>query len=162
MQVNSPTPLQWNDKTEAVARRAARFWAKKYRVNRQDWEDVEQDVALLAFEKISQGKLHYQEGLWLMARNLVIDRVNSRQPLLSEVDPDTMPVEINPDDQLLVEQISQEFPELVAIAEARASGLEWSVIAEAFGVTSACLRVRWGRLTKRARERFGDLHCLVK
>lgn len=148
--------ISWSGETERVVRRAANYWCSKMGVRGEDQKDVEQDVVVEAWEKVSAGKVGFKEGLWLMARNCVLDHVTKRRvPTVSMVgvEQSVNPVSLG---GVVLDELADEFPDLIAIAEARAAGYEWELIADAFGVPSGTLRVQWSRMAKKARDKYGD------
>ncbi|MEZ5163301.1 MAG: hypothetical protein R2688_06030 [Fimbriimonadaceae bacterium] len=147
----------WNSEVEENARRIAQVWSKKLGFSQEDSEDFEQDALVSLFQKVKEGKIYGRVGFWVAIRNMALDR---RSELVRRVSYplDWEPLEIHRDLELplLLEAIGERFPDLRAVAEARANGFEWELIAEAFDVPCGSLRVQWTRWTKKAREEFGD------
>lgn len=142
---------------EEYVRRATRTWCYRLGVRGEDIRDLEQDAVMLAWERVGNGKVHYKEGLWFLARNTVLDfRAKAGRLPTSELDELSARDVTNPLDKLVIEDIEREFPELVMLASARADGFEWELIAESLGVSCGTLRVRFSRMVKKAAEHFGE------
>jgi DNA-directed RNA polymerase specialized sigma24 family protein len=149
--------LQWSAAMEEYVRRATRTWCYRLGVRGEDIKDLEQDAVMVAWERVGNGKVRYKEGLWFLARNTVLDfRARSGRIQTSELDELSARDLTNPLDKLVLEDIEREFPELVLMAQARADGFEWDLIAESLGVSSGTLRVRFSRMVRKAVEFFGD------
>jgi DNA-directed RNA polymerase specialized sigma24 family protein len=149
--------LQWSAAMEEYVRRATRTWCYRLGVRGEDIKDLEQDAVMVAWERVGNGKVRYKEGLWFLARNTVLDfRARSGRIQTSELDELSARDLTNPLDKLALEDIEREFPELVLMAQARADGFEWDLIAESLGVSSGTLRVRFSRMVRKAVEFFGD------
>lgn len=148
--------LCWSDEIEGVVRSFARTWAAKFRLRKEDAEDLEQDAVVLAFTKIQSGGLESREGLWVLVRNCCFDFWGRMQVDSVEFEEERYPVvSMTGWERSIVEQVDEEVPGLLVLAEARAAGYSWDEISDAFGEAPGSLRVKWSRLTKRAREVFG-------
>ncbi|MCA0360639.1 MAG: hypothetical protein LCH41_06265 [Armatimonadetes bacterium] len=147
---------RWNDEWEALARRCARAWARRVGLGREDSEDAEQEVVVHTYIRVQEGKLSGPEGVWILARNRVLDMRSQIQkvawvPFEDEHGSSSVTSDLN----LMIEEVREKFPELVVLAEARAAGFEWEMIAEAFGVPTGTLRVQWSRMARKASSELG-------
>lgn len=147
--------LNWSDDLERYVRQSSRSWCRRFGVWGEDAEDLEQDSVVAAFERVRSGRVRYREGLWLMCRGLVLNFLGkprletvhlTSEPAVAAVEPGELGV--------WLDELEREFPELLPLAEARAQGYEWEVIAEAYGVSAEALRAQWSRLSRRASARF--------
>ncbi len=142
---------------EEYVRRATRTWCYRLGIRGEDIKDLEQDSVMMAWERVGNGKVHYKEGLWFLARNAVLDfRARKARIQTSELDEMSSRDLSNPLDKLVLEEIEEEFPELMLMARARVDGFEWELIAESLGVSSGTLRVRFSRMVKKAAEFYGE------
>ncbi len=147
---------RWNDDWEGVARRCARAWARRVGLGREDSEDAEQEVVVHTLIRVREGKLSGPEGVWILARNRVLDMKSQIQRVSSVAFEEEHGASgVISDFPLMIEEIREKFPELLVLAEARAAGFEWEMIAEAFGVPTGTLRVQWSRMTRKASSELG-------
>ncbi|MBS1711392.1 MAG: sigma-70 family RNA polymerase sigma factor [Armatimonadetes bacterium] len=148
--------LVWGKPMEDYVRRAVRTWCHRLGIRGEDVKDLEQDAVMSAWERVGNGKVRYQEGLWFLARNTVLDhraRMGRQQTVpLTE---DLVCPQPDPLTGLTIDEITREFPELVMLARARVDGFEWELIAQSLGVSCGTLRVRYSRMVKRASAHFG-------
>lgn len=141
---------------EAYVRRAVRTWCHRLGVKGEDIKDLEQDAVMAAWERVGNGKVRYQEGLWFLARNTVLDfRAKQGRTVTVELSEDLATPSPDPLTRLAIEGLRDQFPDLVMLAQARADGYEWELIAESLGVSCGTLRVRFSRMVKRAAEQYG-------
>ncbi len=148
----------WDTEIEELVRRFAGSWSRRFRFGNEDSEDLEQDAVLLAFVKIRDGMICHRQGLWVLVRNLAFDCLRVRKPNSAELS-EHLIVDFGSEnrvlDRMVLEELSLEFPEFLAMAQARAAGYSWDEISGAFGVASGTLRVQWGRIGVIVRERLG-------
>jgi DNA-directed RNA polymerase specialized sigma24 family protein len=147
--------IRWNPDTEQYVRRATRTWCSRLGIKGEDIKDLEQDAVMTAWNKVENGKIHYKEGLWFIARNTVLDfRAKANRIETTALDEQLAREPSNPLDKILIEEVQREFPELILLAAARTDGFEWDLIAQSLGISSGTLRVRYSRLVKKANEHF--------
>lgn len=147
----------WNPEMEAFVRKATKTWCYRLGIRGEDMADLEQEAVLIAWQRCENGKIKYREGLWFIARNVVLDfRAKKGRIPTCELNEYSARVLSNPLDKIVVEELEREFPELVMLASARADGFEWELIAESLGMPCGTLRVRFSRLVKKASEHFGE------
>lgn len=152
---NDNSEIRWTNETEQYVRRAIRTWCARLGIKGEDVKDLEQDAVMIAWQRVQNGKIHYKEGLWFIARNTVLDfRSKANRMETCELKEELAETMSDPLDKFLIEEIKREFPELVLLAAARADGFAWDLIAQSLGISSGTLRVRYSRLVKKANEFF--------